>query len=224
MEFTVSSPPFWIDFTGRLREAKLDLCCLFSSPWSTSRCSGAQSDDTSNSNMQVAGLNSDTEVLVGLSKELRLVLNPSITQCIIYGNVKDSADPISVDGVTITTSEKIILGFTLDNKLQPQPYLKELADGVLYRKHVVGRLSAHLPPHVLKMFARATVLGKLRTYLHLYLKVRLSESDPRTEWGKKLQVMVNDVARVVAKKRRSNHIRVQDLLKKAGLEGSNGLL
>ena len=61
---------------------------------------------------------------------------------------------------------------------------------MLYRKHVVGRLSAHLPPHVLKMFARATVLGKMRTYLHLSLKVRLSENDPLTGLGKRLQVIV----------------------------------
>ena len=115
---------------------------------------------------------------------LGLVLNPSKTQCIIFGRVPDSADPVTVDGVAITPSEKIkILGFTLDNQLNPQVYLKELADGVLYRKHVVGRLSAHLPPH-LKMFARATVLGKIRTYLHLSLKVRLTENDPRTERGK----------------------------------------
>ena len=95
---------------------------------------------------------------------------------------------------------------------------------MLYRKHVVGRLSAHLPPHVLKMFARATVLGKLRTYLHLALKVRLSENDPHTVWGKKLQVIVNDVTRVINKKRRSDHVRVQDLLKKAGLEGVNSMV
>ena len=108
----------------------------------------------------------DSEVIVSLSKELGLVLNPSKTQCIIYGSVPDSSDPVIVDGVTVTPSEKIsILGFSLDRKLQPQVYLKELADGGLYRKHMVGRLSAHLPPHVLKMFARATVLGKLRTYV-----------------------------------------------------------
>ena len=113
-------------------------------------------DDTSNTNSLVSGLNSDSKVLVNLSKELGLVLNPSKTQCIVYGSVPDSADPITVDGVTIEPSEKIsILGFTLDKKLLPQVYLKELADGVLYRKHVVGRLSAHLPPHVLKMFAKA---------------------------------------------------------------------
>ena len=123
-------------------------------------------DDTSDCNSSVAGLNLDSKVLVSLAKELGLVLNPSKTQCLIYGGVKDSAEPIIVDGLVINPSDKIsILGFTLDNKLQPQVYLKELADGVLYRKHAVGRLSAHLPPHVLKMFSRATVLGKIRTYI-----------------------------------------------------------
>ena len=89
---------------------------------------------------------------------------------------------------------------------------------------MVGRLSAHLPPHVLKMFARATVLGKIRTYLHLSLKVRLSENDPLTNWGKKLQIIVNDVARIVVKKRRSDHVRIQELLKKSGLEAVNAMV
>ena len=43
-------------------------------------------------------------------------------------------------------------------------------------------------------------------------------------WGKKLQVIVNDVARVINKKRRSDHVRVQDLLKNAGLEGVNAMV
>ena len=135
------------------------------------------------------------------------------------------ADSCAVDGVTIAPSERIsILGFTLDKKLQPQVYLKELADGVLYRKHVVGRLSAHLPPNILKMFARATVLGKMRTYLHLSLKVRLSEKDPKADWGRKLQVIVNDVARIVTKKKRKDHVRVEDLLKKGGLQSVNAMV
>ena len=37
-------------------------------------------------------------------------------------------------------------------------------------------------------------------------------------------MIVNDVARVVAKKRRSDHVRVQDLLKKAGLVGINAMV
>ena len=40
---------------------------------------------------------------------------------VIYGSVPDSAEPISVDGVTIAPSDRIsILGFTLDSKLQPR--------------------------------------------------------------------------------------------------------
>ena len=37
-------------------------------------------DDTSNSSHLVTGLNADSKVLVSLSKELGLVLNPSKTQ------------------------------------------------------------------------------------------------------------------------------------------------
>ena len=78
----------------------------------------------------------------------------------------------------------------LNSKLEPKDYLEELANDILYRKHKVGRLSAHLPPHILRMFARAVVLGKIRTYIHLSLKVRLSQHDPKTEGGKKLQVVL----------------------------------
>ena len=49
------------------------------------------------------------------------------------------------------------------------------------------------------------MVGKIRTYLHLSLKVSLSENDPHTTWGKKLQVILNDVARVVVKKRTHHH-------------------
>ena len=58
-------------------------------------------------------------------------------------------------------------------------------------------------------------------YSHFSDMCRLSESDPHTVLGKRLQVVVNDVARIVVRKRRSDHIRVEDLLKKAGLEGIN---
>ena len=36
--------------------------------------------------------------------------------------------------------------------------------------------------------------------------------------GKKTQVLVNDVARILVRKRRSDHVKIGDLLKKAGLE------
>ena len=67
-------------------------------------------------------------------------------------------------------------------------------------------------------------MGKIRTYLHLSQKVRLSDKDPLTGWGKKLIVIVNDVARIVVRKRRSDHVRNEDLLNKAGLEAINAMV
>ena len=67
-------------------------------------------------------------------------------------------------------------------------------------------------------------MGKIRSYLHLSQKVRLSDKDPLTGWGKKLIVIVNDVARIVVRKRRSDHVRIEDLLNKAGLEAINAMV
>ena len=63
-------------------------------------------------------------------------------------------------------------------------------------------------------FVNLMINTSIKTYLHLSLKVRLSENDPKTEWGKKLQVNLNDVARIVARKRRSDHVRVEVLSRK----------
>ena len=150
-------------------------------------------------------------------------MNPTKTQLLLHGQVKK--EEFKVGDVVIHPSQTLtLLGFTFDKKLGSKPYLQDLYNSVLYRKHTVGKLSAHLPPHVLKMFAGAVVLGKMRTYLHLALKVRLQEQDPLTGWGKKLQVVLNDVARVLVKKRRKDHVRIEDLLKKSGLQSVNAMV
>ena len=40
----------------------------------------------------------------------------------------------------------------------------------------------------------------------------------------KLQVVLNDVARVLVRKKRTDHVRVQDLMKKSGLQSVNTML
>ena len=164
-------------------------------------------------------------MLVDLSSELGLSLNPTKTQLLLYGKVMGSEEAFKVGDAVIPRAPTLtLLGFTFNSKLGTKPYLQELYSSILYRKHTVRRLSAHLPPHVLKMFAGAVVLGKLRTYLHLALKVRLHERDPLTCWGKKLQVVLNDVARVLVRKKRTDHVKVPDLLKKSGLQSVNAMV
>ena len=147
----------------------------------------AYADDTHTSSSSIQELTKDSELLVDLSSELGLSLNPTKTQLLLHGKVLGSGEEdFKVSQVTIPPSKTLtLLGFTFDQKLCPQPYLKALYNSVLYRKHTIWRLSAHLPPHVLKMFARAVALGKFRTYLHLALQVRLQEADTCSGWGKK---------------------------------------
>ena len=185
----------------------------------------AYADDTHTSSKSIQELTKESEVLVNLSSELGLSLNPAKTQLLRYGKVIGTEEDFKVGDVVIPPAPTLtLLGFSVDKKLGPQPYLRELYNSVLYRKHTIRRLSAHLPPHVLKMFAGAVVLGKIRTYIHLSLKVRLQDQDPLTGWGKKLQVVLNDVARVLVKKKRTDHVRVEELLKKAGLQSVNAMV
>ena len=185
----------------------------------------AYADDTHTSGKSTQELTEESQILVNLSSELGLSLNPAKTQLLQYGKVNGSKEDFKVGDVVVPPAPTLtLLGFTFDKKLGPQPYLQDLYNSVLYRKHTVRRLSAHLPPHVLKMFAGAVVLGKMRTYLHLALKVRLQDQDPLTGWGKKLQVVLNDVARVLVRKRRADHVRVEDLLKKSSLQSVNAMV
>ena len=185
----------------------------------------AYADETSNSTSTVNELNAETKALVSLSKELGLALNPTKTQCLIHGKVQDAHDPIVVDGVTITPSEKItLLGFTLDSKLEPKVYLK--GAGRQCPLPQVCRRPSLCPssPTCSEDVWRAVVLGKIRTYIHLSLKVRLSPRDPKTEGGNKLQVILNDVARILLRKKLTDRVRVEDLMKKSGFESVNSMV
>ena len=52
----------------------------------------------------------------------------------------------------------------------------------------------------------------------------MSRNDPLTGPRRELQVIVNDVARILCKKRRADHVRVEDLLKKGGLQSVNAMV
>ena len=47
------------------------------------------------------------------------------------------------------------------------------------------------------------------------LERRINNNNNNTDWGRKLKVIVNNVARILVRKRPSDHVRVEVLLKKA---------
>ena len=54
------------------------------------------------------------------------------TKLLVYGKVLDSEKDFKVGDVAIPPSQDLtLLGFTIDEKLSPQPYLQELHNAVL---------------------------------------------------------------------------------------------
>ena len=73
----------------------------------------AYADDTHTSSASIQELTRDSEVLVDLSSELGLSLNPAKTQLLLHGKVEGSEDVAIPPSKTLT-----LLGFTIDQKLR----------------------------------------------------------------------------------------------------------
>ena len=85
---------------------------------------------------------------------------------------------------------------------------------------VAKRLALHLPVDQLKSAMGALVHGKVG-YACLVLPPRLKPTDPTNILMSKLQVGINDVARATIGSRRSDRLKVEDLLQEAGFSSLN---
>ncbi len=85
------------------------------------------------------------------------------------------------------------------------------------------RLSLHLPPDSLRMVMAALYRGKVG-YGCLVLRPRFESSDPTSAPMAQLQVAVNDLARSIIGTKRSDRLKVEELLPDAGLISVNRLV
>jgi hypothetical protein len=94
------------------------------------------------------------------------------------------------------------------------------------RASLVARLRHHLPWwRYLHQLAAGLVLGKVNHVLPAVTHPRLSEAyGPTNECYKTIQVAINDVARSVTGKRRSEHITIKALLDAAKLQSVNSMV
>ena len=172
-------------------------------------------------------LESRTEDLVLESLQTGLSLNPEKSQYLIVRNASGPREstPLLVDGKNIPPLDTLdILGWKLDSKLSARPYIEELHTSLRKTLGVIRRLSAKVSPDVLDTVARGLFLGKLATYCGLSFRARLHPEDPATTGAQAIQVVINDVARVLTKKRRTDHIRTRDLLDRAKLPSLNEMV
>ena len=73
------------------------------------------------------------------------------------------------------------------------------------------------------MVAQALTLGKIGYADSAICPICLSEEDPTNATMRKLQTIINNIARVVLGLRRSERIRIDNLLQKSGLPSLNRL-
>ena len=171
-------------------------------------------------------LEQSSSKLVTLSSELKLSLNPQKTQLMWVGGSPTTEGPnIKIDGAVVEPTNTIeILGLKLDNKLSPAPYICTLRASLSQRLGMIRRLSSAMPPSLLSTFAQGLFFGKLRVYAGVVFAVRLDKGDRRSNGAAEIQVLINNLARVITGYKRTDHIRTNRLLKEANLPSLNEIV
>ncbi len=157
-------------------------------------------------------------VIVSYMNKNYLALNEQKTQ-VLWSPCKGF--PIKVGASLVPPAPKLeVLGVTYDKQLSPNPHLNSLITSTKGMAAVARRLALHLPVPLLKSVMGALVQGKVG-YACLVLHPRFKHSDATNTLMSQLQVGVNDVARAIIGCRRSQRLKVEDLLQEAGLTSVN---
>ncbi len=157
-------------------------------------------------------------VMVSYASKNYLALNEQKTQ-VLWSPHKGF--PIKVGSSLVPPSSTLdILGVTFDKQLSPNPYMNSLVASTKSLAAVARRLSLHLPANILKSVVGALVQGKIG-YACLVLPPRFKPSDPLNTLMSQLQVGINDVARAMIGSRRSDKLKIEDLLQEANLTSVN---
>jgi hypothetical protein len=153
-----------------------------------------------------------------------LVLNAAKTQFIVSGTSTPTDYYVTVNGNQVSpTKELDLLGVRFDSDLSTKPQHKRLATAARQRASLIARLAHHLPrgPY-LRLLAHGLVMGKIGYATSVIVRPRLdSDSPPHPPHLKSVQVSLNDVARSITGYKRTDHVKVADLLSKAGLPTLN---
>ncbi len=150
-----------------------------------------------------------------------LDLNESKTQ-VLWSPSRDL--PVRVGSCLVAPADKIdILGVSFDKQLSPTPHLQSLISSAKSMAAMAKRLSLHLPGDLLKSVMGSLVRGRIG-YACAVLPPRLKEADPTPTHMAQLQVNMNNVARSTIGCRKSDRLRVEDLLCEARFPSLNRMV
>ena len=150
-----------------------------------------------------------------------LSINSSKTQILWSGC---AAMPVEVGGVVVPPAHFFeFLGVTFDRQLSVTPYLENLVSTAKSLVIMCRRLLQHLPPSLVKLIMQSMIRGKIG-YACAVLPPRMCDQAPKNVLMNKIQVALNDVGRAIVGCKRSEKIKVEDILGESSIPSLNKLV
>ena len=154
------------------------------------------------------------------------LINNADKACLLY-NSKGKGSQIDMDNIggeklQSKESEKL-LGLQVSSKLDWKVHMDKLCITLRQRLGLLRRIQYKIPREKLLIIAEAIFVSKIRYGLPVYYKPRLTDEDPMCKSQDALQVLHNDMLRLIAGHRRSDRTNMKELRSKFNMMSVNQL-
>lgn len=168
----------------------------------------------------------DVKNVIGFMSSNLLVINPEKTCFILNEKGKEKLEEeIKVQNDIIQSSKnETLLGMKISANLQWKDHCNELKNTLRHRLFIIRQIREALPRKILPSIAEALFNSKVRYGIAAYGKIRLSENDTETGVMKQLQVLQNNMLRLITFKKLQDRIPIHELLKRTNMMSVNQML
>jgi len=155
------------------------------------------------------------EKLIKYFSRLGLAMNPSKTEFMMFRPTRDpNKYEINIRSSTIQENYSVkLLGVTLTNDLCMSSHLENIYQIITQRTGLISRLRYKLDKKELTSIVHGIIISQVKYCLSAFSSVRMCEDNPRKESLEKIQVLLNNVARIINNIKRSDHFPIKELHK-----------
>ena len=173
-------------------------------------------------------LESDAHSILKFMASNKLLANDSKTTFMLFGkkNLNQNLNAkIMVGHAEIMEQDTHkILGIHVSNDLKWKTHINHLKSRLLQRLYLMRHLRTILPSHTLSQIADGFFNSQIRYGLPIFLRPRLNESDPLSNQLNVLQVIHNEMVRVIAGVQRRDKVNMTKLRQSLTIMSVNQML
>ena len=142
-------------------------------------------------------------------------MNSNKTEFIMVRPKRDqNVYKLLINGATIQESESVrVLGVHVMNNLCWTKHIDSVCHTVSKRTGLISRLCLKLNKEQLTCIAHGIVLSHVRYCLSVFSTVRIDEADSKSQAMERIQILLNNVARIINQVKRTDHVSIKDLHK-----------